>query len=265
MACIYAITNKINGKMYIGQTWNYEARMKYHKSSWSRCRAIHSAIKKYGDESFIFEKLHDGIDSQDMLDSLEIHEIWRYMTIAPCGYNLRDGGDSGGIPSHETRILIGKKASMRVVSDDTKRKISNKSKEMWENIDFRKKHAEKMALVTQRPEWKAKNDMIARWETRRKNNPNWKEDAAETCRRITKTDIWKEANRLGMIKRREGDKWKKQIEQRMVRCLCVETGVEYGSQTEASIAVGCPSSSINRACRVPTRTAGGFHWKRVEK
>lgn len=43
--------------------------------------------------------------------------------------------------------------------------------------------------------------------------------------------------------------------------LCVETGIVYGSFSEAGIAVNIHYSSIVKACRGFQQTAGGCHWK----
>jgi group I intron endonuclease len=51
---IYKITNNINNKIYIGQTWKLIAdRFKEHKYPNSGCLKLRRAIKKYGKEQFI--------------------------------------------------------------------------------------------------------------------------------------------------------------------------------------------------------------------
>jgi group I intron endonuclease len=89
---IYKITNKLNGKMYIGQT------VQKLSDRWSdHCRpcagkhvnhsAIADAIRKYGKENFILEQI-DTAGTLETLDLLEIHYIQKYNTLSPNGYNL---------------------------------------------------------------------------------------------------------------------------------------------------------------------------------
>ena len=68
---IYCITNKVNGKQYVGQTVrSAEERFKEH------CRDkkmyISKAIRKYGKENFIVET----IDSALLIDDLNEKEIY---------------------------------------------------------------------------------------------------------------------------------------------------------------------------------------------
>lgn len=67
--CIYVIRNKINNKVYVGQTRaGLEARFNQHKAAalnGSFCR-IHCAIRKHGIENFYIEELEEvGIDQLD--------------------------------------------------------------------------------------------------------------------------------------------------------------------------------------------------------
>lgn len=58
MYYIYKATNKVNNKVYIGQTVNFERRKKEHESSKNGIHAkcvFHKAIQKYGKENFEWE------------------------------------------------------------------------------------------------------------------------------------------------------------------------------------------------------------------
>lgn len=86
---IYKITNKVNGKSYIGQTrYTIESRWKQHQHKKDNVY-FHNAIKKYGADSFIVEQLEE-CDIKD-LDSREIYYIAKYDTFHN-GYNLTIGG-----------------------------------------------------------------------------------------------------------------------------------------------------------------------------
>ena len=91
MGYIYKITNTVNGKCYIGQTFHaVEKRWHAHKTG-RGSKAVYKAIQMCGLEAFTFEVLHDGITDRDVLNVLEIalikaHDSYRN------GYNRHTGG-----------------------------------------------------------------------------------------------------------------------------------------------------------------------------
>lgn len=96
MIGIYKITNKVNGKIYIGQSINIEKRI--HEHFWkASCEKdvsfnsiLHIAIRKYGKEQFITEVLEEC--SVEELDDKEKYYIHYYNSITPNGYNILSGG-----------------------------------------------------------------------------------------------------------------------------------------------------------------------------
>ena len=91
---IYIIRNKINSKVYIGQSVNVESRFKGHIQDKDRKQyssAIDGAIKKYGEENFWYEILEGPITNYD---EREKYWIKFFDSIAPKGYNIMEGGSS---------------------------------------------------------------------------------------------------------------------------------------------------------------------------
>lgn len=87
---IYKITNKVNGKSYIGQTrYTIEFRLKQHQYKKDNTY-FHNAIQKYGIENFDMKILEE-CNIED-LNSREIFYIAKYDTFKN-GYNLTIGGD----------------------------------------------------------------------------------------------------------------------------------------------------------------------------
>lgn len=87
---IYKITNKVNNKVYIGQTrYTLEFRWRQHQHKKDNTH-FHNAIRKYGPENFSVEVLEE-CDYED-LNSKEIFYIAKYNSFAE-GYNLTLGGD----------------------------------------------------------------------------------------------------------------------------------------------------------------------------
>lgn len=84
---IYKITNKLNNKVYIGQSVNPENRWLNHKSDTKTY--IGRALHKYGQENFIFEILEWTED----YNTRERYWISYYNSYGVKGYNLTAGGE----------------------------------------------------------------------------------------------------------------------------------------------------------------------------
>jgi group I intron endonuclease len=131
MGAVYAHTNLVNGKVYVGQTqrepWQrWRDQRNEAMRGELKCRYFQSAIRKYGWDAFDHQVLGTA-DMKEELDNLE--KIWILLlraTERKYGYNLTSGGE-GGYPSEETRKLMSQKASRRPrppCSEATRRKIS---------------------------------------------------------------------------------------------------------------------------------------------
>lgn len=139
---IYAITNLVNGKKYIGYTKRPpEQRWMEHLSVCARkdeksMYSIHRAIVKYGVDNFRFDVLFCSLDADYTLNEAEQYFISEYKTIIKeCGYNLTSGGDSPEFSEESVKKMsearsgdknhfYGKKHTQ-----ETKEKISKRAKE----------------------------------------------------------------------------------------------------------------------------------------
>lgn len=96
---IYKVTNLINGKVYIGQTQKTLKIRKikhiYESFEGNSKLLFHKALRKYGEDSFSWDII-DYADSQDELNKKEIYWISHYNSFGENGYNLTNGGASGG-------------------------------------------------------------------------------------------------------------------------------------------------------------------------
>jgi len=133
---VYKITNKINGKCYIGQTvYDLKTRLRGHMTDAKRHNFLFgNALLKYGIENFDSEVICK-VTSKTLLDDAEKFYIKLYDSKKPNGYNLLDGG-SNSPPDEDTRKRISntlKKLYSRKEncpmygkrhSEETKRKIS---------------------------------------------------------------------------------------------------------------------------------------------
>ena len=91
---IYKVTNKVNGKVYIGQSVDIGRRWRQHMTAEDDIY-FHKAIQKYGVENFEWEVIEKCKKSE--LDERESYWIEYYDSFNK-GYNCTKGGDgvSGG-------------------------------------------------------------------------------------------------------------------------------------------------------------------------
>ena len=136
---IYKITNKLNGKVYIGQHKTDKKELDY--TYWSgynkttartSIRPIILAIKKYGKRNFKREIVM-WVDSLDHANEKEAHFITRLNTLAPNGYNIREGGDNGDPLAGKT------KQEKKDIND----RISKSVSALWQDPEYRKTQIEK--------------------------------------------------------------------------------------------------------------------------
>ena len=119
MIGIYKITNKINGKIYVGQSIDIEERWKQHEykafntNSNAYNSAIHQAFRKYGVENFEYQVIE--LCSVEELDEKEIYWIDKLDTLSPNGYNILPGGQK---TRASTRILFCKKCGKEICRDN---------------------------------------------------------------------------------------------------------------------------------------------------
>lgn len=138
---IYKITNKINGKSYIGKTTDLNKRFTQHFSGRGCTKALNKAIEKYGKDNFTFECLETVIKNtleelNTTLNNRECYFIKEYNTFG-VGYNCTLGGDglSGISLSEETKAKISNSLKGRVESIETRQKksLSRLGKKMSDN------------------------------------------------------------------------------------------------------------------------------------
>lgn len=95
MYYIYKVTNKINGKIYIGQTNNFEKRKREHLTDKrTNHQAFKRALNKYGEDGFDW-KIIDKCLTKNEINLKEKYYIKFYNSKVPNGYNIADGGEGG--------------------------------------------------------------------------------------------------------------------------------------------------------------------------
>lgn len=161
---IYKITNKINGKIYIGLTTRtINIRWNEHKYN-STCDGdkngdtyFYRAMRKYGPENFTIEEI-DGANSLSELGYREWLLIHKFNCLAPNGYNSIEGGGARGAPSEESKrknsiTQKGEKSAWwgKKHSEETKKKIrlANVGKVVSEETSYKISKSKKGTKVSE--------------------------------------------------------------------------------------------------------------------
>ena len=185
---IYKIENKINNKIYIGQTiLTFKCRVAAHLRKQSH---IGNALRKYGLQSFIISVIDEAI-SKDVLDEKEKYWINFYDCKSPNGYNFTDGGEGfrgnhseaakkkmsesrkgekhwmyGKHHSAQSKRKISESSKGRTVwnkgkprSEETKKKISEAHKGKVLSEETKQKMRVSAKIASNRPETKQKQKM----------------------------------------------------------------------------------------------------------
>jgi group I intron endonuclease len=138
MGYIYILTSP-SGKSYIGQTVRtIEERFKEHQKESSHCVAIYNAVQKYGWENIEKDWYICPDEDLNFDEDLLVHEL---ETLAPGGYNLKEGGGNARL-SDVTRQKIGKSHIGITHTEGTKQKIKEANIGNTRSKESKKKQSE---------------------------------------------------------------------------------------------------------------------------
>lgn len=99
---IYKAVNKVNKKLYIGETCDFRARVWQHLRCYEKEDCLfHQEIKKYGIDNFEFEII-ETTETEERAIELEKKYIKEWKTYSPYGYNM----NMGGVGGHNARAVV---------------------------------------------------------------------------------------------------------------------------------------------------------------
>ena len=136
MFWVYSISNKVNGKRYIGVTNNIKSRWSTHRNRLLKGNHVNKYLQsdynKYGVDNFVYEILEEISNdcSDDYVADREIYYISKYNSCDE-GYNMTYGGDG-----------YGRRIMSDVLRKEYTERISNISKNLWNQDWFRNKMLE---------------------------------------------------------------------------------------------------------------------------
>lgn len=179
MNTVYCITNRKNGKQYVGVTINStDARWLSHIRSagnGSRCH-LHRAIRKYGPDSFSIRVLECCRNVRE-LKAAEVQWITRLDTFGRGGYNETKGGD--GSYGLRWKPGVKKQRSEAIRTAMARPEYQRKMAAIRARPEYRRKSTASIRTAMARPEVKHKHAVAirARW-----NRPEAKREFAAVIR-----------------------------------------------------------------------------------
>ena len=126
---IYKFVNRVNGKYYIGFTKDFPARLRGHRSRYTKLdTTFYHALRKYGWDNFDSEIIYQSLDEDHCHNVMEEYFIREYRSHVDegCGYNQSYGGDGQRGYDARTRWKLGsanRGKKRGPTSEETKRKI----------------------------------------------------------------------------------------------------------------------------------------------
>ena len=233
--CIYCFTNKINEKKYIGQTVNFNRRLREHKNKSGKDNLpFHNAINKYGIENFDIEILIENIETQKELDDYEKIFIKKFNTgNKDFGYNVAEGGSSGNVFKHMSQEKF----------EEFTEKIRQNSIEMWNG----RNDEEKQEIIDKIAE--GNKGKVVSDETRKKISESLKKSYKDG--KITPHNKGKISNKR---------KYENKKEHEVVRYD--EKTKQYKFYKMKSLAKddGFDESCISKCCKKQRKTHKGYYW-----
>lgn len=193
---IYCIKNKVDNKVYIGQSININNRLANHKSDLKHNRHhntyLQHAYNKYGVENFEFSIICEcDMKELDKLEKYYILEVYNSVD-RNNGYNRESGGNLRKIVSQETREKISKAGKERFKNPDEIEKNRKRQLKRFENPEERVK-----MKIAQKKRYEDPIECIKDSEARLKfyaseDGQQWIKNYKETMSKYWNDECWKE-------------------------------------------------------------------------
>ena len=251
--CIYIHINKINKKVYIGQTCQKPEQRWRNGLGYRKNISFFEDIQKYGWENFKHKIIGWNLTAEQA-DIAEEQLISLFNSTNPLkGYNKMNKNRNGFHftdlwENQETRNKIVQTLKKQRNTTQYKEKQSQKMKECWEKPEYREK--QKNAWTEERKK-----------QTSQRSKKNW--ESPEYREKIVKA-----------MSERQKEKWQ-DPEYRRKKCKrvqCIETGEIFPSLVKAAEFAGVKPNSLCACLKTKTHQSGHhpitkkpLHWRRVEE
>ena len=144
---IYIHRNKINGKVYVGQTCQNPERRWRKGEGYVKTPFFYNAIKKYGWDNFSHEIIEEGLTQEEANKKEEYWIKYYNANNADFGYNLKSGGQNN-FYSEESKKKMSEKAIKRFLNEEERIKQSERLKKAYiENPELNKDKKKKIQCI----------------------------------------------------------------------------------------------------------------------
>ena len=252
--CVYKHTNKINGKVYIGQTGrNPESRWLEGKG-YIGCTLFYNAIQKYGWDAFDHEIVYDCLSFEEA-NKYEKELIESYDSTNPeKGYNLMSGGVKSQ-PCEATR------QKMKEAHSGEKNHFYGKTHTPEVKERLRQKNLGKTIPAEVR-EKISRSIKVTKSKNKKEQPIKEKKDG----RKRHRTEEEKINISMKLKNRTFSEETRNKISQALSKpVLCIETGIVYYGISEAARQMGFGHTTLVRHLKGGQKTFAGYHWKYLEK
>ena len=253
---IYCHKNKINGKMYIGQTNERNIQSRWRKNGLGykpkkdHTSKFYNAIIKYGWDNFEHIILEDGIETLEKANEREKFWISYYDTFNndDKGYNMTSGGDNF------------------VLSDEARKKQTKSLKQFYKNNPEMIFHQRDIQTkISGKAVYCFEKDKIYQSLAEAARDNNIDISAITRCltrkNQITTNGLhWKYVNENITLEEIENSRKKSKK-----KVLCEETGIIYNSPKEAAEILNIDNNAIAKCCRGIKKTYYNYHWRYVDE
>lgn len=244
---VYLITNRINGKRYVGITCRgYQARFQEHinEAMNGSKTMLHNAIRKYGSANFDLMLLESNVESSDIC-AKEKYYIKLYNTFYPSriGYNMTEGGDGICGYAHTKEV---------------KQRISNSLKGHKYPESRNQKIQEAMTGREYKPEWRAALSQSRLGRFTGSDNPFYgKHHSAETLAKISEANS---KRKVVQLDKTTGKVLNVFNNLEFAGRYVVDNNLSNAKPTTCSVRIGEVCRNKNDSC-----TAYGFRWSFEER
>jgi len=271
--CVYVHTNKINGKMYVGQTCQKPEYRWGNGKNYEECPYFYNAINKYGWDAFDHEIIAANLTKSEA-DNLEKLLIKQFNTMDPdVGYNLKEGGTNGTfsevsrkkMSESQTGKRLGENHPMygKSHSEDARAKISNNLRKNWDDSEFRVKMSEVRQRLWEDEEYRQKQ-IAARTGKKRSDETRQKLSNAMMGEKnpMYGKCVSDETKQKMSESHKKARKNSRRVNQYTIDGIFVKTW-DYLAQITNELTIN--SSDIRRCCQLQRKSAGGFAWRYADE
>lgn len=271
---IYMAYNTVSNKKYVGQTTgNLERRKNAHYNNARRNKNnyyFHRALNKY--KEWEWNVLQFAYCKKE-LDALEKYWIWVLNSMWPNGYNLKEGGSNGKHTEKSCRKMSKAKKGMKLTKEHRKKigkalkgikfieEHCKKISETKKGMKFTKEHCKKISeakkgkIVSEETRQKIRKALTGykRTEEHRKNMSKVLKGlkrSKQTCKNISEAKKGKHTGAKN---------------HKAKAVICIGNGKSYDAISEAARETGINPGSISNMLNGKSKTAGGYHWKYINK